>query len=106
MITQDELTETQRLQCKQRYGDGCKCSQIATKCTYGPDENGEFIIDQVVPDGTAARCDKATCICSSHDNYHRIVAQRLAEAEERLTGQGDEETEEAEINEPDTDIEE
>ena len=106
MITQDELTETQVLQCKSRYGDGCKCSQIATKCTYGPDENGEFIIDQVVPDGTAARCDKATCICSSHDNYHRIVAQRLAEAEEKLTGQGDEESEEAEVNEPDTDIEE
>ena len=67
-----------------RYQSTCECKQIATKCTYGPDKNGEFIIDQVVPDGTAAKCDKGTCICSSHDNYHRIVAQRLAAAEEGL----------------------
>ena len=64
----------------------------------------------MVTDGTAARCDQSTCICSSHDNYHRIVAQRLADAEAALNSvadseeQGEQQQTIEPTNEPYTDI--
>ena len=68
-ITQVE-TQDQMIKCRQNFPNSCECKQVATKCTYGPDDAGEFIFDQVVPDGTAAKCDKEFCICTSHENYH------------------------------------
>ena len=50
---------------------------MATKCTYGPDEQGAFDMDIVVPNGIAERCARESCICTSHDNYHEILAERL-----------------------------
>ena len=44
-----------------------------------------------MPDGTAAKCDKEFCICTSHDNYHRIVAERIEAAESKLNKPGVEE---------------
>ena len=57
LITQTELTQDQMVKCRQNFPNSCECNQVATKCTYGPDDAGEFIFDQVVPDGTAAKCD-------------------------------------------------
>ena len=83
-ITQDELTSTKRDQCLTLYGSGCSCKRMATKCTFGPDSKGDFIIDQVVPDGRAANCDRDFCICTSHEAYHETVAHRLENAENKL----------------------
>ena len=75
---------------------------MATKCTYGPDENGQFIIDQVVPDRTAESCDPDNCICTSHDDYHSIVGQRLQNQKDEETVVPDpvEEEEEEEVIRP------
>ena len=94
LITQDELTEKQKTQCGIRYASSCKCEQIATKCTFGPDHGGEFIVDQVVPDGTANGCDRDFCVCTSHDNYHETVAERLANAVDTTVKPGTEVEEE------------
>ena len=40
-------------------------------------------MDQVVPDGTAAKCDQDNCICTSHDHYHEIVAERIRDAKKK-----------------------
>ena len=45
-ITRDELTEDNVNWCVATHGsDDCKCSRMATKCTFGPDDDGEFTID-------------------------------------------------------------
>ena len=48
-------------------------------------------MDQVVPDGTAAKCDQKFCICTSHDNYHQIVAERIKNAKDTTVKPGTEE---------------
>ena len=63
---------------------------MATKCTFGPNDDGEFTIDQVVPDATANKCNREKCVCTSHDDYHIIVGERLKQA------RGEEETDEPE----------
>jgi len=59
-------------------------------------------MDQVVPSGTAKNCDKDFCICTSDDNYHEIVAERIANAKDKTVKPGteekDEETKEVEDN--------
>ena len=80
IITRDELTEAQVNQCGITYEDTCTCEAIPTKCTFEPDHAGELIIDQVVPDSTADGCDPEFCICTSHNNYHQIVAERISSA--------------------------
>ena len=91
LITQTEMTLDAMVSIKQNFPNSADCRQVATRCTFGPDDAGEFIFDQVVPDGSAARCDKDFCVCTSHENYHRIVAQRIAAAESKLEKPGTDE---------------
>ena len=32
-----------------------------------------------MPDATANKCNRDKCICTSHDDYHIIVGQRLSQ---------------------------
>ena len=72
---------------------------MATKCTFGPNEDGKFTIDQVVPEATANKCNRDKCICTSHDDYHIIVGDRLRQA------RGEEEPSEV-PSEPEPEVEE
>ena len=68
-ITVDELTE-EKMEICMLHNDHCTCEQMPTKCTFGPDERGEFIFDQVVPDSMAETCHRDFCTCTSHHKYH------------------------------------
>ena len=60
----------------------CHCIEIASRCTFGPDEVGVMLTDVVVPPGQAEGCEPQPCICTSEDNYHAEKASRLELAAE------------------------
>ena len=97
-ITQDELTEDQALSCADNIESSCVCIQIATKCTFGPDHEGQFTLDQVVSARFAETCDPEFCICTSHENYHALVAHRMENAVNNLTKPGHSSTQDVDVD--------
>ena len=91
--------------CPSRYS-GCKCIEIATKCTFGPDDIGDVVTDVVVPPGRADGCAPEFCICTSHDNYHKEKASRLEMAAQMKKGieEPEEEEEEGDVAEEKNDV--
>ena len=72
------------MKCAEKYPTSCNCIKIDTLCTFGPDHSGKFILDQKMSDVQAQNyCNPNFCICTSHDNYHEIVATRIANARDK-----------------------
>ena len=78
--TRYNLTEDDYDFYKRRTELYYECERMATMCTFGPNDEGEFTIDQVVSDATAETCNRDKCICTSHDAYFSIRNERLEQA--------------------------
>ena len=76
------MTESELDYCGHKYMTTCKCSMMQTLCTFGPDEKGNLRYDIEMDEEDADDCPKDNCICTSDDNYHEILASRVAIAEE------------------------
>ena len=78
------MTEGQALVCAENLESSCVCIQIETKCTFGPDHKGQFTLDQGVSARFAETCDPEFCVCTSHEDYHVLVAHRIENARNNL----------------------
>ena len=76
-ITHTEMTEKQMNSCSKTF-TSCSCEPMDTTCTFGPTKIGEFSTD-IVKETVADVCPKNFCVCTSHDNYHAILAKRLGQ---------------------------
>ena len=55
------------------------CAPLKETCLFGPDSLGNFATSEVDLE-FAETCPRATCTCTSHDDYTEVAQERLADA--------------------------
>ena len=85
LVTQDLMTESELDLCGHKFPQSCKCQMMQTLCSFGPDDKGHFILDQEVEEEMAETCPRDFCICTSHGDYHEILAFRIASATDQTS---------------------